>query len=375
MKIQRYEAATEQEAIKKAQEELGMDAIILNIKKINPKGFYRFFRSPKVEVMAAIDQEKRERQFQSEEKTVQILESKIDHLEKLLHTVVDHTSNAFQHQKPIERKYKNKILEVFHQNLLNNEVETEVIEKILEGLDDFSEKDEGNINKLVGIVYNRIIQWIGEPKALDLTEPSQIVFIGPTGVGKTTTIAKIAAHHALKEKKTLGFITADTYRIAAVDQLKTYAEILDIPIEVVYGKEELTFALQCFQDKHGVIIDTAGRSHKNPNQFNELSELLGELPNKQVYLVLSLTTKYNDLQRILQMYTAMTDYHIILTKMDETTCLGNILNIRMLTSQPFSYLTNGQNVPEDIELLNPQKIAKILLGSYEDSWIKQPDFE
>ncbi|NLL69634.1 MAG: flagellar biosynthesis protein FlhF [Epulopiscium sp.] len=366
MNIRRYEASTEQEAIKKVKEDLGTEAIILNIKKITPKGLYRFFRSSKVEVLAAIDEQKQAKVITSQENTIENLENKIDHLEKLLHTVVDKVSLSSSMTYASERKYTNTILDVFYKNMIENEVEPEVAEKILEDLDEFSQNNEVDINKLVGIVYNRIIQWIGEPQPLVLQQPSQVIFIGPTGVGKTTTIAKIVAHHTLKEQKEIGLITADTYRIAAVEQLKTYAEILGIPVEVVYGKEELLSALEHFSDKDGVFIDTAGRSHKNQQQLQELSLLLSQLSNKKVYLVLSLTTKYNDLKRILQMYSMITDFHIILTKMDETTCLGNLLNIRMLTSQPFSYITFGQNVPEDIELLSPQKVAKILLGSYED---------
>ncbi len=365
MNIKKYEAVTEEEAIQKAKLDLGNDIIILNIKKINPKGFFRLFRSPKVEVLVAFEEQKSTVARKREDPTMKNLEKKIDHLEHLLYNMADQSySTAID--TSYSQKNTNNMMNILYTQMVENEVEPEVANKILENIGLYSKNNETDINKLVGIVYNRIIQWIGEPKPLRLKSPTQVIFIGPTGVGKTTTIAKIVAHHVLQEKQNVGLITADTYRIAAVEQLKTYAEILGTPVEVVYSKEELASALDHFSQKDGVFIDTAGRSHKNKEQLEELSLLLNQLSQKKVYLVLSLTTKYNDLKRIIQMYSAITDFHIILTKMDETTCLGNILNIRMLTSQPFSYITFGQNVPEDMELLNPQKVAKIILGSYEE---------
>ena len=193
-----------------------------------------------------------------------------------------------------------------------------------------------------------------------LKSSTQVIFIN-LQAWVNNHYCKIVAHHVYKKNKC--YLITRYVSYSGVEQLKCMQKFWELCRVVWQGR--ISLCIGSFS-KDGVFIDTAGRSHKNQQQLQELSLLLSQLSNKKVYLVLSLTTKYNDLKRILQMYSMITDFHIILTKMDETTCLGNLLNIRMLTSQPFSYITFGQNVPEDIELLSPQKVAKILLGSYED---------
>jgi len=158
-------------------------------------------------------------------------------------------------------------------------------------------------------------------------------------------------------------MTADTYRIAAVDQLKKYAEILGLGVEVLYSIDEFEEKKNTFSNCDAVLIDTAGRSHKNEQRFSELSNLLNEISKKEVYLVLSLSTKYKDILDIIESYSEVADYKIIFTKQDETTTLGTIINVKHMTQKPLSYITFGQNVPDDIEVLQPEKIAKLLLGS------------
>ena len=194
-------------------------------------------------------------------------------------------------------------------------------------------------------------------------------FIGPTGVGKTTTIAKLASKYKINEGKKIAFITSDTYRIAAVEQLNTYASILDIPVKVIYSPGEITEALNEFKKFDMIFIDTAGRSHKDEKQKNELFELINcvdeDKYDVEKYLVLSVTTKYKDLLNIVDAFKEVTDYRILFTKLDETVTLGNILNIKLYTGASLSYTTYGQNVPDDIEVTNVQKLAKQLLGGNE----------
>ena len=162
----------------------------------------------------------------------------------------------------------------------------------------------------------------------------------------------------------LALITSDTYRIAAVEQLRTYANILGVPLKVVYSDEEMKKAKEEYADYDVVLIDTAGRSHKNMEQTEDIERLIKAIPEemRDVYLVLSATTKYKDLVKISETYTKVTKYNLIFTKLDETCCIGNILNVKMLTGAALSYSTSGQTVPDDIEKINPQKIAKQLLG-------------
>ncbi len=184
-------------------------------------------------------------------------------------------------------------------------------------------------------------------------------------MGKTTTIAKIASEFCVGERKKIVLLTADTYRIAAAEQLRTYAGILEVPFRIIYSEDEMEQALCDFKDYDYIMVDTAGHSHQNKEQGEAMGRFIhsvDELAEKDVFLVLSAVTKYNDLVSIADAYTEMTEYKLIFTKLDETSNLGNLLNIKLHTGAPLSYVTYGQNVPDDIENFNPQKTVKLLLG-------------
>ena len=190
--------------------------------------------------------------------------------------------------------------------------------------------------------------------------------MGPTGVGKTTTIAKIASHFAVEEKKKIAMLTADTFRIAAAEQLRTYANILEVPFRVIYTEEELKAAISDFRDYDYIFVDTTGHSHQNEELLEKMKKLLAtaaEAGESQAFLVLSTTTKYRDLQRISSSYKEIADYQLILTKLDETSTLGSLLNLKLFTDADIAYVTCGQNVPDDIEQFNPQKAVKQLLST------------
>ena len=216
-------------------------------------------------------------------------------------------------------------------------------------------------------VYQKLILRFGQPKPIDLAgaKPKVLVFVGPTGVGKTTTIAKIASKYKVDYDKKVTFITSDTYRIAATEQLQVYANILDAPMTIVYSKDEINSAIEKYADYDMVFVDTAGFSHKNTPQREDMKKLLDGIDGKyqkEVYLVLSATTKYKDLLEIVDIYREITDYKFIFTKLDETTTYGNLLNIKLYAGAELSYMTIGQNVPDDIAIFDTQKIVKQLLG-------------
>jgi flagellar biosynthesis protein FlhF len=188
-----------------------------------------------------------------------------------------------------------------------------------------------------------------------------VALIGPTGVGKTTTIAKLAANFAIKEGQRVALITADTYRIAAVEQLKTYSDIIGVPIDIVYSPDELKAALYRHRDKNLVLIDTAGRSPKSQYQLAELQSLLAVDPYIETHLVLSATTKYSDLLEIVKKFSVCSPQKFLLTKVDEAGYLGTVLNLLYQFPTALSYVTTGQNVPDDIELANAHKLANLIL--------------
>ena len=213
---------------------------------------------------------------------------------------------------------------------------------------------------------------IGSPVEISLEDKKTKIafFVGPTGVGKTTTIAKIASMFKLDKEAKVAMITSDTYRIAAVEQLRTYANILDVPLQVVYTIEELNDAIDKFKEYDLILVDTAGRSHKNKEQCMEMLHFAIDygIPEEwtiEVFIVLSASTKYKDLENIVDVYSEIGNYNIIFTKLDETSAFGNILNIKLKTGGNLSYVTSGQVVPDDIRLIDAQKMAKSLLGGVE----------
>lgn len=257
-------------------------------------------------------------------------------------------------------------VKMLYQTLLDNEVHEKYANQILDELEKISSKGS-NIDYILSHIYQKLVLKFGQPKPIEFRKsgPKVAFFIGPTGVGKTTTIAKIASRYKVDEGKKVAFLTADTYRIAATEQLRTYANILDMSLTIVYSPEEVKDAVRNLSDCDLILVDTAGFSHKNTAQCEDVKNLVSVLsPDYQteVYLVLSATTKYRDLQDMCNIYQTFANYKLIFTKLDETSCYGNLLNIHLYSGADLSYVTYGQNVPDDIEVFDTQKIVKKLLG-------------
>ena len=175
----------------------------------------------------------------------------------------------------------------------------------------------------------------------------------------------VASYYIVDEKKKVAMITADTYRIAAAEQLRTYAGILEAPFRVVYSPEEIVQCLKIFEGCDYIFVDTSGHSYQNEEQKQNMAQIVHSVDGeaeKEVYLVLSATTKYRDLLKITDTYSEITDYKLIFTKLDETDALGNLLNVKLHTGKTLSYITCGQNVPDDLNEFSPQDAVKQLLG-------------
>ena len=218
--------------------------------------------------------------------------------------------------------------------------------------DELPAMDERAVRELLKAEIRKVFS---QEKVQGIQPDSKVVHVvGPTGVGKTTTIAKLAAEQVLKHRRKVGFITSDTYRIAAVEQLKTYATILNVPLEVVFSPHELTRAYAQLQDRDIIFMDTAGRNFRNPMYVSELNSLLTTQAKSETYLVLSLTTRYRDMKAITDNFSRFKLDKVLLTKVDETDTYGAILNLAMDYPLTFSYITNGQNVPDDISLVDAE---------------------
>lgn len=401
MKINKFKGESEKSVMTKVKEELGSEALILSVKNIRPKGFLRLFRKPYVEITAALDENKnyanrelpkielnRETILQNQDKLSTVgrdrinQESEVDEFKNFLEKYSKKQGVVNKEDREEKLEVKEEVLtetlpeeevdfsaedeptiKIIYEQLLEAEVVENYANTLLKGVYDQSSKGKMQLEQIIAIVYKRILNQLSDICTIPIENTKKVaVFVGPTGVGKTTTIAKLASLHALNYNKKIAFITADTYRIAAVEQLRTYANILNIPIKVVYTREELQDAIHLFREKDLILIDTAGRSHRNSQHHQELKDLLDSIEEKEVFLTLSSTMKYKDALKVIHNYRDLSDFNIVFTKLDETETYGNILNIRMATGAKLSYLTFGQNVPDDICEMDAHRVARNILG-------------
>ena len=373
MKIRRYMANNMQEALLKVKMDLGNDAVILNTRKVKRPGFFSFLRTPLVEILASLEEDENEaKDIQNiPNPKVDELENKVKSMEMMLDKIYKQMSNpSFQNAPSSTQEEKesgySRIYKVFIDNMRQNDVEEDVINEILDSLKKQGIDNNSNVNEAFSIFQKEIIKRLGASEEITVEnqkKPKVIIFLGPTGVGKTTTLAKIAANFIIKEKKKVGLITADTYRIAAVEQLKTYSEIMGTPITVIYSPKEMKDAIKKHEEDDLVLIDTPGKSHKNKKHFDEIKEIVKNAEPDEAYLLISATTKMKDCKDIIEAYSFLENYKLIFTKIDETSSLGVVLNVKEITGKSLSYFTTGQSVPDDIEIADVENLSKKLLGN------------
>lgn len=360
MKVKQYTANTLQEAMLKVKHDLGRDAVILHTRRIKKGGFLGFFTHEVFEVTATIEARVAETRAPIREQASTTSDSRVAALEVEMNNIRYAVESVLRHQPAIERE---KPLAALREILITNDVDPIIADKFLR---DITVQIPGGQDALAArkLLEKMLCCCLSRVEGIKLLQgrPKVVALLGPTGVGKTTTIAKLAANFALVEGKQVALITADTYRIAAVEQLKTYAEIIGVPIDVVFTREELKDALARRSDKDLILIDTAGRSPKNDKHVLELQHLLGEQPDLEIHLVVSATTKPKDALDIVTRFAPSdVPYKLIITKVDESSTFGAIVNIMYNSTAVLSYLANGQSVPDDIELADPEKLTSLIL--------------
>lgn len=368
MKVKRYVANTIQEAISNVKLELGQDAIIMSTRKIRQKGWLGWIKKPLVEVVAAVDDiiiaesnniKISEQKEKSKGESLENLEKKVDAMGDMIDKLV---KGIYIDTKKDDLNLPSECYP-YYNLLVENEVDKEFAKTLINQA--WIVKEEKAID-IYSAVEDIVLKYLGTPKPLQIKsgEARTALFLGPTGVGKTTTLAKLAAIYSIQHQKKVGLITADTYRIGAVDQLKIYAQILGLPLSIIYSPDELPDAINYHSDNDIILIDTAGRSIKNSNLEEEINQLLSYGRIDEIYLVLGSNISYKGCIDIIDSYRFLPDYKLIFTKIDEINSYGILLNCCMLTQKPLSYLTMGQNVPDDIEVADPNEIKNLLIGSF-----------
>ena len=403
MRIKKYTASSMKEALLMIKQDLGEDAMILKTSRL-PKNIFSFGDKSAIEVTAAIDE------------GVQRKKSSFPPLQVSDQAVYTHPKTKSQpapHKPPPEMpshkvpvgfvqaeptgpakgnadrfhflELREDIKEmktllasilatgesaaagcfagpwaVLYKRLVDSEIRQEIAEDIIHQLKNTTDSPDKNINKKFISVMSNSFPITG-PLTLKDNGPLVIAMVGPTGTGKTTTIAKLAAYYSLNKNHTVSIITADTYRIAAIEQIRAFAEIVGIGLQVVFSPEETPDALEACENDDIVFIDTAGRSQRNIEHMRDLENFLEAIKPDEIHLVLSATTKDSDLIDIIKRYKDLKINRLLFTKLDETIKLGNVFNIVSKGGIPVSYVTSGQSVPDDIELAQPGRFVQRLL--------------
>lgn len=338
-----------QDAIFKVKTDLGPDAIILDTKKFKQGGFLGFFTKTMVEVVAGLETQKKKEEEDTTLKEINDLKNMVHEMhkgwknDKFFSDLPDNLTNIYKY-------------------LINQGVNNQLLKEIIKLL---QKKDIANSQKLIESLKTVLKQYIGKCQEITVDNGQKVVaLVGSTGVGKTTTIAKLAAHFVLDQGKKVCFITTDTYRIAAVQQLQTYSDIINIPLHVVYNEKELerliTKDLKNSYDL--ILIDTAGSSWNDGFQLGKLKKIFKNNLIDEVHLLLSLNAKTSIIKEVINKFSAVNPNKLILTKFDEVSVFGDILNIKNICKLPYSYITNGQNVPDDIKAASEDILINYLLG-------------
>jgi flagellar biosynthesis protein FlhF len=392
MDVKTYRASTMHEALSMVRADLGPDAAVLHTREVRSNRLLGWLMgASQIEVTASLDVNVPSRfagrnrtmpsapvrdtyvptprpvmpedDFQQSADTSGQMQGQLDELQAMVKELCRRSKTGVQHDLPES---------LFHAytSLIDAEINEDLARELIERVRSQTQGIELADPVLIKARIARLVESeiaVSGPIRVTPGHRRLVALVGPTGVGKTTTIAKLAAHYRLKERRRVGLITVDTYRIAAVEQLRTYADIIDLPMEVVSSPREMREALHRMDGLDLVLMDTAGRSPKDEVKIRELKTFLTEAEADEVHLVLSSVANPRTLQQTADRFASVGTTSLILTKLDEASGLGNLLPVVRGCRLPLSYLTNGQNVPDDIETADSRRLSQWMLSTEADA--------
>lgn len=386
MNLQTFKASTMAQALSQVKSTMGADAVILHTRTYQQRYWLGIRRQEIVEITAGRDLRITERPARRgvpspaapavlrspAENGRLLLESpaaggammlNLSHemtaLKTMVKDLVTQTRQSLSPQVPEE--LFDQYLQLT-QNQVSEELATELIKSLHRQLRPEHLSQPRFVRDKLAEQVEKMLPTSGAIRRIKAVGPHVVALIGPTGVGKTTTIAKLAANLKLREKHRVGLITIDTYRIAAIDQLKKYADIIGSPLKVVSSPEDLREAVAAMSDCDFVLIDTAGRSPNDTLKLNELKTFLAAAGPDEVHLVLSTTASQACVELAISRFADVRVDKIIFTKLDEAAHVGIVLNVVRKVNKSLSYITTGQDVPDDIEVGRGRRLAQLILG-------------
>lgn len=380
MQIKKFKADDMARALRLIKNEFGPEAVILSARSLKKeKGVFGVLAKHQVEVTAATDayypQDKKDRSTDNRVSPYEYpplgysmngLDNKKGGLISSIHGGVKALRDKYKFAAPEKDDLQNisKELLMLRKHLLSQGVEENVADELIEKMNKARLSKDSSEGEDLKSCLVRIISETGiaiGPKGSNQKRKRIIALVGPTGVGKTTTISKLAALHALEMKKRVGLVTLDNHRIAGIEQIGIFARIMGVPMEVASNNKELKRSLKKLKDRDTVLIDTAGMSQRDGYRFDELKNLFDKMRHIEVQLLLSATTKENDLTDILDKFKAISFSGVIFTKLDESISYGNIFNLLIRKKLPISYFAEGQQVPGDLEAASLEKLVDLIM--------------
>jgi flagellar biosynthesis protein FlhF len=400
MRIKKFTASSVQEATELMRRDFGGEAIILNTRQVHQGGMLNFFGKNVIEITAAVDDKpvvsrgpipgggvkaapRMTPATVSAESTVEglrkvaeqfgqktfsdrnagnqyaslaefaTLRGDLDGIKSVMEEIAAHFK--YSRMPALPQNFQNGYTRLVEQGV-DARLAADIAQRVFQELSFRNDTEQESVDRAICAEIRSLL-----PRIPPSTEKARVIaLVGPTGVGKTTTIAKLAAISKLLSGADVALISADTYRIGAIEQLRTFAAIADIPIEVVYKPAEFGTALRKFREKDFIFIDTVGRSQRMKKDLQELSRTVEAAKADEVHLVMSASTSAPLLEEVVHRFKVTKPSRLVFTKLDETGACGNLLTVAVKSGLPISYVTTGQTVPDDILAGEPEKLSSII---------------